>query len=68
MNLKIISINNKLRICSLAKLRLNLKETSQNQFLSVDSVKSVRYRIRKKLNLHTIDNLSDFLNNITQVY
>lgn len=56
--------NSELRICSLAKLRFNLKEISQTLFLSVDSVKSARYRIRKKLNLNTIDDLSDFLNNL----
>jgi tetratricopeptide (TPR) repeat protein len=56
--------NNELRICSLAKLRFNLKEISQTLFLSVDSVKSARYRIRKKLNLQASDDLSDFLNNL----
>lgn len=56
--------NNELRVCSLAKLRLSLKEIAQILFLSVDSVKSARYRIRKKLNLETNEDLSDFLNKL----
>lgn len=56
--------NNELRVCSLAKLRLSLKEIAQILFLSVDSVKSARYRIRKKLNLDTNEDLSDFLNRL----
>lgn len=56
--------NNELRVCSLARLRLSLKEMAQILFLSVDSVKSARYRIRKKLNLDTNEDLSDFLNRL----
>lgn len=56
--------NSELRVCSLAKLRLSLKEIAQILYLSVDSVKSARYRIRKKLNLEPDDDLSDFLNTL----
>lgn len=56
--------NNELRVCSLAKLRLSGKEIAEILFLSVDSVKSARYRIRKKLNLDTNEDLSDFLNRL----
>jgi len=54
--------NNELRICSLAKLRFNLKEIANTLNLSLDSVKSARYRIRKKMNLETSQDLSDYLN------
>lgn len=56
--------NNDLRLCSLCKLRLSLKETASVLNLSIDAVKSGRYRIRKKLNLTTEDSLSDFLNRL----
>ncbi|NUY82240.1 tetratricopeptide repeat protein [Flavobacterium sp. MAH-1] len=56
--------NNDLRLCSLTKLRLSLKETANVLNLSVDAVKSGRYRIRKKLSLSLEDNLSDFLNTL----
>lgn len=56
--------NNELKICTLSKLRFSLKEIAQTLFLSVDSVKSARYRIRKKLNMEKGEDLSDFLNNL----
>lgn len=54
--------NNDLRLCTLTKLRMSLKETAGVLNLSVDAVKSGRYRIRKKLNLDADANLSDYLN------
>ncbi|MEX2483479.1 MAG: tetratricopeptide repeat protein [Brumimicrobium sp.] len=63
--LKIISpdlTNNELRMCSLAKMRLSVKEIASILYLSVDAVKSGRYRIRKKLNVNGDVELSDFLN------
>ncbi len=56
--------NNDLRLCSLSRMRLSLKETALALNLSVDGVKSGRYRIRKKLDLDAETNLSDFLNEI----
>ena len=56
--------NNELRLCSLTKLRMSLKETANVLNLSVDAVKSGRYRLKKKLNLDADESLSDFLNNI----
>jgi tetratricopeptide (TPR) repeat protein len=57
--------NNDLRLCSLTRMRLSLKETAEILNLSVDAVKSGRYRVRKKLNLEADENLSDFLNQLT---
>lgn len=56
--------NNDLRLCSLTRMRLSLKETADILNLSVDAVKSGRYRVRKKLNLEADANLSDFLNEL----
>ena len=56
--------NNDLRLCSLTRMRLSLKETAEILNLSVDAVKSGRYRVRKKLNLEADENLSDFLNQL----
>ena len=38
--------NNDLRLCSLTRMRLSLKETAEILNLSVDAVKSGRYRVR----------------------
>jgi len=56
--------DNDLRICTLVKLRFTLKEISNLLFSSVETIKSTRYRIRKKLNLQQEQNLSDFLNKV----
>lgn len=56
--------NNDLRLCSLTKLRLSLKETANTLNISVDAVKSGRYRIKKKLNLSQEESLSDYLSEI----
>ncbi len=55
---------NDLRVCSLVKLRFSIKEISNMLFLSPETIKSTRYRIRKKLNLSNDERLSDFLNKI----
>lgn len=55
---------NDLRVCSLVKLRFSIKEISNMLFLSPETIKSTRYRIRKKLNLAPDERLSDFLNKI----
>ena len=53
--------NSELRLCALLRLNMNLKESSRILGISSDSVKTARYRLRKKLGLATEDNLVDFL-------
>lgn len=53
--------NNDLKICALIKLNLSIKEMASILNISPDSVKTARYRLRKKLQLHTEDNLTDFI-------
>jgi DNA-binding CsgD family transcriptional regulator len=52
---------NDLKICALIKLNLSIKEMSAILNISPDSVKTARYRLRKKLQLNTEDNLTDFI-------
>ena len=52
---------NEFRLISLIRLNLSTKEISAVQGISPDSVKTARYRLRKKLNLDTQDSLFDFL-------
>lgn len=66
---KILIINEKitpseLKLASLIKLKFNIKETASLLNISPDSVKSTRYVLRKKLGLHTNDNIYDFLNQL----
>lgn len=53
--------NNDLRLCTLARMRMSIKEMAAVLNLSVDSVKSNRYRLRKKMGLSTEVDLSDYL-------
>ncbi|MEO9966609.1 MAG: tetratricopeptide repeat protein [Reichenbachiella sp.] len=53
--------NAELKLCALLRLNMNLKESSRILGISADSVKTARYRLRKKLGLATEDNLVDFL-------
>ena len=55
---------NDLKICSLIKLNLSIKEMAAILNISSDSVKTARYRLRKKLQLNTEDNLTDFILNL----
>ena len=50
-----------LRLCALLKLNLNIKETAAVLNLSPNSIKSARYKLRKRLGLKTEDDLSDFI-------
>jgi DNA-binding CsgD family transcriptional regulator len=52
---------NDLKICALIKLNLSTKEMASILNISPDSVKTARYRLRKKLNLNTEDNLTGFI-------
>lgn len=52
---------NDLKICALIKMNLSIKEMAAILNISPDSVKTARYRLRKKLQLNTEDNLTDFI-------
>jgi len=52
---------NDLKICALIKLNLSIKEMSSILNISPDSVKTSRYRLRKKLRLAADDNLTTFI-------
>lgn len=52
---------NDLKLAALIKLNLSIKEMSVMLNISPDSVKTARYRLRKKLSLTTEDNLTDFI-------
>jgi DNA-binding CsgD family transcriptional regulator len=52
---------NDLKICALIKLNLSIKEMASILNISPDSVKTARYRLRKKLQLSTEDNLTSFI-------
>ncbi|WP_462249749.1 tetratricopeptide repeat protein [Ekhidna sp.] len=53
--------NAELKLCALLRLNMNLKESAKMLGIAPDSVKTARYRLRKKLKLKTEDNLIDFL-------
>lgn len=53
--------SNEFRLVALIRLNLSTKEISSVLGISPDSVKTARYRLRKKLNLDTQVNLFDFL-------
>lgn len=50
-----------LKLCAMLRLNFNLKETAAVMGISSDSVKTSRYRLRKKLNLPAEQNLTDFV-------
>jgi len=52
---------NELRLSALAKLNLSIKETATILGITPDSVKTARYRLRKKLEMETEENLTDFM-------
>jgi DNA-binding CsgD family transcriptional regulator len=52
---------NDLKICALIKLNLSIKEMASILNISPDSVKTARYRLRKKLQLNTEENLTGFI-------
>ena len=53
--------NAELKLCALLRLNMNLKESAKILGIAPDSVKTSRYRLRKKLGLKTEDNLVEFL-------
>ncbi|VXC37262.1 conserved hypothetical protein [Flavobacterium sp. 9AF] len=52
---------NDLKMCALIKLNLSIKEMASILNISPDSVKTARHRLRKKLQLSTEENLTDFI-------
>lgn len=55
---------NELKLCALLKLNMNLKEAASVLGISPESVKTARYRLRKKLGLSKEDNLVDYIINL----
>ena len=58
--------NNELKLCALLKLNMSMKEMANILGISPDSVKTARYRLRKKLGLSKEEKLVDFIINIEQ--
>lgn len=56
--------SSEIKICALLKLELSSKEIATIRNISVDSVKTMRHRIRKKLALDTEDKLHIFLRDL----
>ncbi|AWV96764.1 tetratricopeptide repeat protein [Arcticibacterium luteifluviistationis] len=50
------------KLCALVKLNFNSKDMSKLLGISIESVHTSRYRLRKKLELERDDNLTDFIN------
>jgi tetratricopeptide (TPR) repeat protein len=50
-----------LKLCALLSLNLSMKEMAELMGISPESVKMARHRLRKKLNLVTEENLTDFI-------
>lgn len=55
---------NDLKICSLTRLNLNIKETASILGISAASVKTARYRLRKKLQLEPNQEIVSYLINL----
>lgn len=55
---------NELRLSALAKLNLSIKETATIMGITPNSVKTARYRLRKKLGMETEENLTEFMMDI----
>jgi len=52
--------NNDLRLCACLKLNMETKDIASLMNLSVRAVENNRYRLRKKLNLSSSDNLNEY--------
>lgn len=55
---------NDLKLCACLKLNLETKDIASLMNLSTRSVENNRYRLRKKLNLRSTQNLNDFILNL----
>lgn len=56
--------SNDYKLCALIKLNMSVKEMAAVLNISTDSLKNARYRLKKKLNLKSDDNLNNFINSI----
>ncbi|WP_436516859.1 tetratricopeptide repeat protein [Ekhidna sp. To15] len=56
---------NDLKLCALVKMNFSIKEISEMMGISTESVKTARYRLKKKLNLPGDMALNDFLNTVS---
>jgi len=56
--------SSEMKLAALIKLRFSIKESASLLNISVGSVKTARYQLRKKLGLKRKDNLYDYLNDI----
>ena len=55
---------NDLRHCALIKLTLNVKEAASLPNVSPHTVKSARYRLKKKLDMEAADSLGNFIRRV----
>lgn len=55
---------NEIKICCLIKMNLSIKEMANILNIAPDSVKTARYRLRKKLGLQTEDNFAAFIQSL----
>lgn len=53
-----------IEICSLIRIGLNRKEVANLRNTSLEAVKSSRFRLKKKLNLSSTDNLDTYINSL----
>ncbi|MCI5057510.1 MAG: hypothetical protein MRY83_15450 [Flavobacteriales bacterium] len=53
-----------IKLCYLIKLGLNNKEISDTLFITIESVKINKNRLRKKVDIETVSGLTQFINNI----
>lgn len=56
---------NDLKLCALAKMNFSIKEISEMMGISTESVKTARYRLKKKLELPGDMSINDFINTIS---
>ncbi|MEM8967939.1 MAG: tetratricopeptide repeat protein [Bacteroidota bacterium] len=57
---------NELKLCALLKLNMSMKEMANVLGISPDSVKTARYRLRKKLGMERDEKLLDFIIDMEQ--
>jgi ligand-binding sensor domain-containing protein/DNA-binding CsgD family transcriptional regulator len=55
--------NSDLKVCAYLQLNLSSKEIAQLMNISIRGVETIRYRLRKKLQLQNDQSLTDFFNN-----
>lgn len=56
--------SNELRLCSLIRLKIDSHEIATLQNITVSSLNTARYRLRKKLNLSETTDLNDFIQSL----